>query len=309
MVGTNLPRDSAKLWELARKQHGVVTRSQLLGLGWDSRSIEHRVAKGRLHPLWRGVYAVGRPEVTQRGRWMAAVLCGGPEALLSHRGAAALWGLLSPTSALDVAIPGNLARRRPGIRIHRCTWLTSENRCRVTGIPVTDPVSTLIALATCVTRAQLERAVNEADRLDLIDPEALRSAIGSLPRRPGLARLRTLLDSHTFTDTGLERRFLALARSAGLPTPETQSWVNGFRVDFFWPQFGLVVETDGLRYHRTPAQQANDHRRDQAHTAAGLTALRFAEAQVRFEPDRVRTTLVAVADRLQAGLRPETSRL
>jgi very-short-patch-repair endonuclease len=164
---------------------------------------------------------------------------------------------------------------------------------------VTDPVSTLIDLAACVSHGQLERAINEADRLDLVDPEALRAAIDPLPRRPGLARLRGLLDRQTFTDSGLERRFLRLVRSAGLPEPKTQTWVNGFRVDFYWAHLGLVVETDGLRYHRTPGQQATDRRRDQAHAAAGLTTLRFAEGQVRFEPDQVQATLAAVAERLR----------
>lgn len=140
--------------------------------------------------------------------------------------------------------------------------------------------------------------MNEADRLDLVDPEALRAALDPMPRRPGLARLRAMLDRHTPTDSGLERRFLRLAQVAGLPPPVTQAQVNGFRVDFYWPAFGLVVESDGLRYHRTPAQQAKDRRRDQVHVAAGLTTLRFAEAQIRYEPERVTATLSAVTARL-----------
>jgi very-short-patch-repair endonuclease len=75
--------------------------------------------------------------------------------------------------------------------------------------------------------------------------------------------------------------------------------LNGFKVDFFWPELGLVVETDGLRYHRTPAAQARDRLRDQVHTAAGFTTLRFIHAQVRYEPRRVRDTLAAVARRLR----------
>jgi very-short-patch-repair endonuclease len=106
-----------------------------------------------------------------------------------------------------------------------------------------------------------------------------------------------VLDRDTFrlTDSPLELRFLRLVRKTGLPPPETQAWVNGFRVDFYWPRLGLIVETDGLRYHRTAAQQAKDRRRDQVHAAAGLRTLRFSAAQVRFEPDHVRETLAAVA--------------
>jgi Protein of unknown function (DUF559) len=112
--------------------------------------------------------------------------------------------------------------------------------------------------------------------------------------------LRSLLSDLTFrlTDSELERRFLRLAVTIGLPAPETGGWLNGFKTDFFWPELGLVVETDGLRYHRTPARQARDRRRDQAHAAAGLTSLRFTHAQVRFEPDQVREVLLAVARRL-----------
>jgi very-short-patch-repair endonuclease len=292
-----LRADHRRFWELVRRQHGVVTRGQLLELGLGPDAIKHRVGRGRLHPLWRGVYAVGRPEVNQQGRWMGAVLSCGQAAVLSHGSAAALWGLMPLGSGIDVVVPQGVVRNRPGIRVHRRATTERKDR-RVAGIPVTDPVLTLVDLASCVPQWQLERAINEADRLDLIDPEALRTAIEPLPRRPGLARLRTLLDRYTRTDSTLERRFLSLVRSAGLPSPETQAWVNGFRVDFYWPRLGLVVETDGLRYHRTPVQQANDRRRDQAHAAAGLTNLRFAEAQVRFEPDRVRATLAAVADRL-----------
>jgi very-short-patch-repair endonuclease len=151
--------------------------------------------------------------------------------------------------------------------------------------------------------AGLERAVNEADRLDLVDPEGLRNALGDYRRERGVARLRRLLDRRTFrlTRSELEQLFLPLAEQAGLPLPMTKQRVNGFEVDFHWPDMGLVVETDGLRYHRTPAQQARDRLRDQTHTAAGLTSLRFTHAQVRFEPAHVRGTLSAVARRLGSG--------
>jgi very-short-patch-repair endonuclease len=121
--------------------------------------------------------------------------------------------------------------------------------------------------------------------------------------RRGVAILRDTLDRRTFvlTDSELERRFLPIARRAGLPKPETQMMVNGFRVDFYWPELGLVVETDGLRYHRTPTQQAADRVRDQAHAAAGLTPLRFTHAQIAYEPGQVRETLGAVSGRLRTN--------
>jgi hypothetical protein len=119
--------------------------------------------------------------------------------------------------------------------------------------------------------------------------------------QPGVAVLRTLLDRRTFvlTYSELERYFLPVVRRVGLPLPETGLILNGFEVDFFWPDLGLVIETDGLRYHRTPAQQARDRLRDQAHTAAGLTPLRFTHAQIRFEREYVIETVELVVERLR----------
>jgi very-short-patch-repair endonuclease len=161
-------------------------------------------------------------------------------------------------------------------------------------------VCTLIDLAPRLRPRQLEAAVNEMDALDLASPEALRRELDSHPCRRGVPALRALLDRHTFrlSDSELERLFLPLVRNAGLPVPATRRRVNGFRVDFHWTELGLVVETDSLRYHRTPLQQARDRLRDQTHTAAGLTCLRFTHAQVKHEPRHVRETLAQVVRRL-----------
>jgi very-short-patch-repair endonuclease len=160
-------------------------------------------------------------------------------------------------------------------------------------------VLTLVDLAARLSRGRLEQAVNDADRVNLVDPETLRSELERFAGLPGVRALRAMLDRRTFTmtDSELERRLLPISRRAGLSQPQTQVVVNGFRVDFYWPELGLVVETDGLRYHRTPAQQAHDRRRDHAHVAAGLEALRFTHAQITFEPEHVCATLIAVAQR------------
>jgi len=269
-------------------------------LGLSADSIKHRCKSGRLHPLWRGVYAVGRPELSKKGRWMAAVLSCGSHALLSHRSAAALWGLTQIRSEpeIDVVVPRKAPRRRPGIRVHRRTGLSPEHRREVERIPLTDPISTLVDLASCSPEWQVERAINEADRLDLVNPETLRRTVVRLAPRPGMARMRKLLGLDALTDTGLERAFLSIVRAADLPLPKTQVYVNGYRVDFYWPDLGLVVETDGWRHHRTSGEQATDRRRDQAHTTSGLTTVRFGEAQVRYEPEYVRRTLAAVVEQL-----------
>lgn len=289
-------------WDLAHRQHGVIARRQLLELGFHPQAVKHRLANGRLHPVLRGVYAVGRPEVSRYGRWMAAVLSCGPDAVLSHHPAAALWGIAEERAGpLSISVPAEIGRRsRPGIVIHRRTGLGDfvAHRHR---IPVTSAVWTLLDLARTVSERRLDRAVNEADKLGLVDVEELRSLIELRAGASGVAALRALLDRRTFalTDSELERRFLRLALNAGVPRPETGRRVNGFKVDFYWPGLGLVVETDGLRYHRTPAQQARDRLRDQSHTASGLTTLRFTHEQVRSEGDRVAATLLAVVGRLQ----------
>lgn len=233
---------------------------------------------------------------------MAAVLSCGPGAVLSHRSAAALWEIrVQRTGPIEVSVPATFARRRADVLVHRRTDFGATDRTKQGGIPVTSAVCTLIDLAGQVGRGPLEAAINEADKRGLTDPEALRAALDGLAGRPGLGALRKTLNRSTFTltDSELERRFLRIARGAGLGLPRTGQHLNGFKVDFHWPEIGLVVETDGLRYHRTPAQQARDRTRDQAHAAAGVTALRFTHAQVRYEPDRVRATLDAVANRLR----------
>jgi very-short-patch-repair endonuclease len=201
---------------------------------------------------------------------------------------------------IEITLPTASKKRVEGLVIHRRTVLGPPDRRARHGIPVTSPVRTLADLALRLPVDELESAVNEAARLDLIDPERLRRALEEMRSQSGTKTLRRLLDSRVFrlTDSELERRFLSLVRRARLPMPETQASVNGFRVDFFWREFGLVVETDGLRYHRTPSQQATDRRRDQIHATTGLTALRFTHAQVRFEPGYVRQTLVRIVARL-----------
>lgn len=286
---------------MAERQHGVVSRDQLRARGFSRHAIDHRISRGRLHSVARGVYAVGRSELTLHGGWMAAVLSCGPGAVLSHGSAAALLGIRpEPGEGVEVSVRPGWDRRRPGIRVHRRRALPQHSIGVFERIPVTSPVQTLIDVATRLRRPDLERGVNEADRLNLVTPPALRKALDLHRGEPGVAVLRALLDRRTFrlTRSELERLFLPLAEQAGLPLPLTKQRVNEFEVDFYWPDLGLVVETDGLQYHRTPAEQARDRVRDQMHTAAGLRQLRFTHEQVRYEPSHVRAVLGATAARL-----------
>jgi very-short-patch-repair endonuclease len=286
------------VWRLASMQHGVVALFQLLELGYTMSAIKHRAAKGRLHRGRPGVYAVGRPDLTREGEWMAAVLSCGPEAALSHGSAAALWGIRHERErCIHVTLPAKTDRHQAGIVTHRRSMLGVGDVTRHSAIPVTTPVRTIMDLATRLPATALEAAVNEAGKRGLVDPERLRADVEVRKGQHGVRPLRAILDRATFalTDSELERRFLPIVRRSGLGVPRTQAPVNGFRVDFYWPDLGLVVETDGLRYHRTPAEQARDRVRDQAHTAAGLTHLRFTHWQVRYEPMYVQETLKAVA--------------
>lgn len=278
-------------WDLVRAQHGVIARAQLIDLGMTPAAIRQRRLNGRLHQVHRGIYAVGRRELSRYGELMAAVLACGPGAQLSHQSAAELWRLRGRVEGpIDVAIPGDVPRRRPGITTHRCRH---RRRRQVHRIPVADPVSVLIDLAAELPTEEVEDAVNEADRLDLIRTHRLRPALDKEPRRPGIGRLKAILDAQSFSRAAnaLERRFFAIVRDAGLPSPDTQRRLGRYRVDFFWPDRGLVVETDSLRHHRTAAEQAADLGRDQAHARAGLRTLRFTHSQVFYRPDHVRAVL------------------
>jgi very-short-patch-repair endonuclease len=297
---------SGAAWRLARDQHGVLTRSDLLGLGFTDDGVKHRVASGRLHPVAAGVYAVGRPELTPHGRWMAAVLACGDGAVLSHRSAAELWGIGNEERGrIDVIIRRRSTLRRKGVKVRCRPSLDAKNVTRRRGIPVTTPVQTLIDLATELKPLRLERAVNEADKHDLVDPETLRRCLHAHTNEPGVKKLATLLDRHTFrlSDSDLEVLFRPLALAAQLPAPLTKQWILDYEVDFYFPDHGLIVETDGLRYHRTPAQQARMAKRDQTHVAAGFAVLRFTHWQIAHAADEVTDVL------RRFRLRPQPARV
>jgi very-short-patch-repair endonuclease len=300
MAGSKSTTRSREAWRLARAQHGVLTRRDLERLGFSKMGIEHRVATGRLHLIARGVYAVGRPELSPRGRWMAAVLVCGEGAILSHRSAAQLWGFgYEEGKRIDVTVRRRREIHRAGLKVRMRPKLPAGSVVQRFGIPVTHPVQTLIDLATELKPLRLERAVNEADKLDLVDPETLRRALDGYVGMPGVRTLRTMLDRHTFrlSDSDLEIYFRPLALAAGFPVPLTKHWVLGYETDFFFPDHDLIVETDGLRYHRTPSQQARAVKRDQKHVAAGFRVLRFTHWQIAHAANEVTDVLRQVRSR------------
>ena len=231
---------------------------------------------------------------------MAAALACGPGAALSHESAAQFWGLRKRAMrAVHVTVPPRVRPRIRGVVVHR-RELRREDVTKRHGIPVTSPICTLVDLAAKWKPDNVEEAVSQADVLDLVDPETLRAALDDMPRRSGRGALKRLLDRPDFavTRSRLERAFMRITRRLGLPKPLTRQYVNGFEVDFYWPDLGLVVETDGLKYHRTPQQQIRDRIRDQVHTAAGLTCLRYTRHQIMRQPRQVDLTLAPVANRL-----------
>jgi len=225
---------------------------------------------------------------------MAAVLACGEGAVLSHRSAAALLGIGAERGGLvDVSVRRRCELRRPGMRIRGRPTRAPADIVLFDDIPVTGPARTLVDLAAELGPLDTERAVNDADKRDLIDPERLRISLDRYVGEPGVRPLRKLLDRLTFrlSDSDLEIFFRPIAASAGLPSPLSKQFVNDFEVDFFWPGLGLVVETDGLRYHRTPSAQTRDALRDRTHVIAGMSPLRFTHYEIRYERRRVQTAL------------------
>ena len=229
---------------------------------------------------------------------MAAVLAYEPDAVLSHASAAALWGFgKREPRGIEVSLPSPGGRTaQPGVAVHRRTVLGPGDVTRYRNIPVTTPTATLVDMAARLGGEALEAMVNEAVMLHRVDLEELRSAVEGL-RRPGARTLRALIDRQTFrlTRSKLERLFLPIAKQAGLPMPETRAIVNGYEVDFWWPELKLVVETDGGEFHRTPRQQTNDRQREHAHIRTGLQCIRFTHYQVAHERNEVERTLVSAA--------------
>jgi very-short-patch-repair endonuclease len=235
---------------------------------------------------------------------MAAVLACGPDAALSHGSAAALWGFGNEhDNTIDVSVPAERRSRLRGIRVHRRTKSALGDVFAHEGIPLTSPVRTLIDQATRLRPMQLERAINEADKLDRARADVLLTSLDDYRGQPGVGPLRELLNPLAFrlSDSELEQRMRSLAMTAGLPVPETKAWVNGYEVDFYWPELGIVVEADGLRYHRTASQQRRGMERDQTHLASGMWPLRFSHWQIRYDAAHVQKILCRTAARARAN--------
>jgi very-short-patch-repair endonuclease len=270
-------REDAPIAALAARQHGVVTRSQLRRLGLGRGAVEHRLDAGRLIRVHRGVYAVGHLPRTRHASWMAAVLACGDRALLSHRSAAALWGVRAWAPARP-EVTTRAQRSRPGITVH--VRRTAGGACCPPGHP---RHRTIVDLAHTLDVDELERVVRETDFQRRLDVAAVRQ---SLVRRPS-RDLVDLLDRRAPTQSRHEDRFLRLCRRFGLPVPLTQQSVGGRTVDFLWPDARLVVEIDSWDAHGTRTAFQNDRAATNAMQLSGYVVLRFTDAELRRDPARV----------------------
>ena len=250
----------------ASSQHGVVARAQLLCAGVGPRAIRHRVDAGRLHPLYRGVYAVGHRVLSQRGHWLAATLA--VNGVLSHRSAGALWRVRPWTGRIELTVRTGSARR-PGLLVHRAALAPDEITTHE-GIPTTTPARTLLDLAAVLDRAALQRAINEAEILRLDGPHALAARY---PTKRGTKALRSLAPP-MHTKRELEARFALFLNDRRFPTPRTNVLIDGHEVDAVWPDKHLIVELDSYTFH-SPRQAFEDDRRKDRHLIAnGWTVIR-----------------------------------
>jgi very-short-patch-repair endonuclease len=286
--------------QLARAQNGLITSSQLLKAGLTRSAIRARTDRGTFVRVDRGVYAVADPHVLPLTRETSALLSLGPTAVLSHRTAAALWGLVSDHPRdLDVTLIGCKARPRLGIRLHRLAGMHPGDIRTHRNLRLTSPARTLIDFAAQASSSELESAFGEARAKRLINDRSLNAALDRAPvTHPGAAIIRRRLrfdGGSTYTRSRAERRIRRLMKAGELPQPLVNVSLNGFTVDFLWADARLILEVDGHDTHGDRFAFERDRRRDQIHVAAGYAVIRVTWTQLRDEPLAV---LVRVAQAL-----------
>lgn len=294
------PDRERAIGRLAVDQHGVVSAAQLAGLGVSRGSIDARLVRGRLHLVHRGVYAVGHPLLSAKGRAMAAVLAAGGGAVLSHRSAADLWELRPTASGGWEVTSPRRAASRPGIRVHRVRELHSADVAALDGIPVTGVARTLLDLGAVVGRRELERACDRAEVLRVLDLAAVADVLDRHPYRRGARALRAVLAAHaigsTLTESGLEERFLRFCDRWKLPRPECNvplAVPGGQKtsVDFVRKAQRVVVETDGWATHKTRRAFEEDRERDLRVTLARYRVIRITWRRLDEAPAEVAAAL------------------
>lgn len=297
------------LFELASRQHGVVSTRQLKGLGYGRNSASKANKVGRLHRLYRGVYAVGHERLSWNAWCLAAVLAaetGSRErAVASHTAAGWLWGLLKSSPATIHVTVSTLRHQRSGLITH-AAHLSEPDLEEVEGIPVTALPRTVLDLAPMLSGAWLERAIEQLEgsgRFDLVQFEAVLDRCG---HHPGAGRLRRALGTYdldpAFTRSRLERRFRGLVRKAGLPLPAMNFNVAGFELDAYWEAERFAVELDVFETHGTRAAFERDRIRQDDLLLVGIEMIRVTGPRLKREPDAVIHRVAAHLERRRREL-------
>jgi very-short-patch-repair endonuclease len=280
--------------ELAKRQHGLVARRQLLALGMSGRAIDGRVGRGQLHQVFRGVFVYGSRRISRKGRWMAAVLAAGEGAVLSHRSAARLWRLLPPAAeVIDVICPLDRIVRRKGIVGHSFElrgdeWLVHD------AIPATSPFRTIFDLAAVVQMRELERAFHEAEAREVTDRVSLPVLLERYPGRRGSKNLRELLEAGQpvgITRNEFEEAYVTLVDRYGFRRPRMNAplAIRGrfFEIDALWERERVAVELDSRTIHGTRKKFESDRLRDRILVAEGWRTMRVTWRQLQDEPEEI----------------------
>jgi very-short-patch-repair endonuclease len=293
-----MPPTEHEIGEIAGRQDNVISRTQLLELGAPTRMIERRLESGRWRCLHRGIYLIGPAPPALGARARAAALACGDGAVVSHRTAAELWGLLLPErESGDVHI--TVCERNPGarsqIRTHRVRRLPEEEVAAKHGIPITTPARTICDLAATEPLRDVESALTEARIHRLATDRQIKAVIHNAPTRPGAPIIRSLLeqeDDSGYTRSKAERLLRDLIAKANLERPLFNEPLLGFVVDALWPQQRVVIEVDGYAYHHHRAAFERDRARDQQLIAAGYTVIRVTWIQLRDRPIETIATII-----------------
>lgn len=284
-------RADARIATIARRQRWVAGHGQLLAAGLTDSAIRHRVARGRLVRIHRGVYLVGHVEPPAGALEMAALLVGGHSAALSHGSAAARWRITAAEPGpVEVTVAAGNPRSTSWLRVHRAAALETPDVRRVGGLRVTSPARTLLDLAGRLDARDLRWLVEEARVRRVLRPGALEEVVDRLPHRRGAGALRTVLRAGgpaRLTRSEAERRLLDLVRAAALPEPATNVRLHGHEVDALWRRARLVVEVDGFAAHGTRAAFERDRLRDARLQSRGFRVLRVTWRQLTDEPHAV----------------------
>src|SRR6266536_293649 len=283
-------RPDVRVARRAAEQWGVLSVDELRRCGLSSRGIAVRVRNGRLHPMHRGVYAVGHANPPRDGRFLGAVKACGPGAVLSHFSAAALWRFVDwDDRHPEVTVKGTATRAHPGLRVHRTCTLEPRDIVRHDGIAVTSPARTLLDLAAVLEYRPLRRAVRQAQSLRRVNVGQLVEVLGRLGPRRGTRQLaRIVATGPAPTRSELEDAVLDLLLRFGLTHPDVNVplYLGGRRIvpDFRWPEQQLVLEADGAAWHDHKLAREDDAERQALLEAHGERVLRVTWDQAIARP-------------------------